>query len=102
MMNFSFLILITNYCNLNCTNCAWLCNNKNKKDLWSISKEDFIKSLKILKEKLPNLETIDITGGETLIHPNFLELCNILTEYLPNKHYNIWTNGILLDKFSDK
>ncbi|MBE6148100.1 MAG: radical SAM protein [Firmicutes bacterium] len=97
---YSFLVIINTKCNLNCTGCSVLCSTKNEG--WSISKEEFENNIKILKEKLPNLRTIDITGGETLIHPDFMDLMDILIKYNNTAaHTQVWTNGLLLDKISD-
>lgn len=98
---YSFLIILTTKCNLNCTGCSIMCSNENNKQ-WFINKDDFIKQLHIIKEKLPNLSHIDLTGGETLIHPEFIDLCFEAHKILPHTHFNIWTNGILIDSFSDE
>ncbi|MBE6148103.1 MAG: 4Fe-4S cluster-binding domain-containing protein [Firmicutes bacterium] len=101
-MKYSFLIAITNNCNLNCSGCAWMCSNINEENKWFIPKKEFENNLKILKEKLPNLDAIDITGGETLIHPDFMDLMDILISFKEKTSHLVWTNGLLLDKISDE
>ena len=56
----------------------------------------------LVKETLPTLKTLMLIGGEPLLHPNILELCKIAREIFPNAIIDIYTNGILLDKFNSQ
>lgn len=92
---YSLLFAITNACNLLCSDCSTLCD---KNSSYFISKEDFIKQLKQINKIFPSGITIDITGGESLLHPNFFEFCEITKKICPDKEIAFWTNGILLNK----
>ena len=96
---YSLLFAITNACNLLCSDCSTLCD---KNSSYFISKEDFIKQLKQINKIFPSDITIDITGGESLLHPNFFEFCEIARKICPDKEIVFWTNGILLNKIPNE
>lgn len=101
MNEYSVLILLTNICNLNCTGCSAMCYHY-KDSPWFITKENFKLILLKIKEIFPNYSMIDLVGGEPLLHPDFLELCEIAHSVLPDTIFQVWTNTILLSSFSDK
>ena len=51
---------------------------------------------------MPHLKGIILIGGEPMVHPQFLEICEILRKELPQEDISIATNGLTLHKFSDK
>lgn len=99
IQEYSLLLAITNACNLLCSDCSTLCD---KNSSYFISKEDFIKQLKQINKIFPDCDTIDIAGGESLLHPDFIDLCEIAREICPNRDIAFWTNGIVLSRMSIK
>ena len=66
------IIEITNHCNLECPIC--IVQNKNN---YMMSREEFGRIIDGLIEKEGTLDTINISGGEPTIHPQFLEFCDM-------------------------
>lgn len=95
-------IVITNVCNLSCGGCHQHCGNFEKKQLWFISKDEFIKCIKVLKSpknriliKNKNFITkISIFGGEPTLHPQWNELVEIMKEHT-DVLFRVSTNGRL-------
>ncbi|MCB2289468.1 radical SAM protein [Clostridium sp. CS001] len=77
---------ITSYCNQKCIHC-FMGNelNKNKLD---------INSIRIIAKDLSEMgvKKVALTGGEPTLHPNFLEILDILNEF--NFKIIILTNGL--------
>lgn len=90
-------ILVVDHCNLNCAGCDHFASIANP---WFMPVEQFKETCILLKEKIPQLQILSIWGGEPLLHPNFLELCQIAQEIFPNK-VQCGTNGILLQSYTD-
>jgi tetraether lipid synthase len=66
------IIEITNHCNLECPIC--IVQNKNN---YTMTGEEFGRIIDGLIEKEGTLDTVNISGGEPTIHPQFLEFCEI-------------------------
>lgn len=85
-------IILNNYCNLNCTECQAFCDTNNSIDFLSLIE---------LKELIPLIKSnfsitkIILLGGEPLLHPNIIEICNYLINEFKNIDIIIFTNGIL-------
>ena len=88
--------IITNNCNFKCDNCILFMPIYKKKS--NVSFENIKKDIDILFDKIDELYTFRIVGGEPLLHPN---LCEIL-EYISHKYRNkitefeLITNGSIM------
>lgn len=85
---------ITTRCNMACPGCYRGCNlkstNKGDKSLEKIKEEI------LLFKKVRNCQTISLTGGEPLLHPDILKIVNFVKKNRMN--VNLLTNGKLLTK----
>jgi len=90
-----FIATITDECNLRCPNCLFILNPDNKFFTNFITPEKF---REVLQRHNPNkkAETIFLTGGEPLMHPQLPEIINICKEY--KFEVKISTNGMLVRK----
>lgn len=100
---FNLLVIpVINSCNLNCRGCdayAPLCTNNTI--LYSV--DDILKDVKRVIDLGIVLKEISLEGGEPLLHPNIIDIVYNLRGILDNTvHLTLLTNGILLNKFSDK
>ena len=96
-------LLLTDKCNLNCFSCGYKCENV--KDPWYINDEDFENIL--LKLKNTNIDncsnySINLTGGDPLLHPNWLKYALLTRKILPECVCYISTNGLLLHSIPDE
>lgn len=97
-------IHLVDHCNLNCMYCSHFAPLKEK---WYITIEDFTKQLKLVKQKLPSLSHLILTGGEPFLHPQLAELISISESIFPAIMISIFSNGLIpkawgmekLDKF---
>lgn len=101
----TFFIFITNNCNLKCLGCMQSCDRITNP--YYMSSQELIKCLKILQKKKfvingSPVETIHLTGGDPLTHPNWIAFCKIVHSYLPDICIDVSTNGLLLNKYSDE
>ena len=83
------IIEITNHCNLECPIC--IVQNRHNYDM---SKEEFGRILDGLVEKEGLLETINLSGGEPTMHPQFLELLDMARAKKEIARVSISTNGL--------
>ena len=86
-------------CNLNCAYCdnyAPLSNSD-----WYISLNQFENNVRRLRELIEYIPFLSIGGGEPLLHPDLIQLCEILQKYYPNSFISILSNGVLLDSMDD-
>lgn len=90
----SLFIEMTLGCNEHCIHCGSNCGNIKMKD--QLTDQEILNFLKDLKTKVNKLPFLNITGGEPLIRPNFIELMHQITElgYL----WGMTSNGILIDE----
>lgn len=85
---------ITTYCNMACPGCYRGCNIKNNLKIHKPLKE--IKKEIILLKKIRNCQTISISGGEPLLHPDILKIVEFIREQ--ELQPCVFTNGKLLTK----
>jgi uncharacterized radical SAM superfamily Fe-S cluster-containing enzyme len=83
------IIEITNHCNLECPIC--IVQNRHNYDM---TKEEFGRILDGLVEKEGVLETINLSGGEPTIHPQFLEFLDMARAKKEISRVSISTNGL--------
>ena len=88
----TLLFLINEGCNLRCGFC----------DLWSHFENIPLEKVEpILQDaKKIQTQTVVLTGGEPLLHPNWLEIVALAKKY--GFHVNMTTNGTLVEKYWDK
>ena len=101
----TLFIFITNNCNLKCLGCMQSCDRITNP--YYITKKEFISNLKELQKKDFTIngrpiQTIHLTGGDPLTHPDWKEFCKLIHIYLPNLYIDISTNGLLLNKLTDE
>ena len=90
-----FIATITDNCNLRCPTCLYLLENPDKFTPSVISVDEFRNVLAKYNQG-KKAESIFLTGGEPLMHPQFDELVNICNEYEMSTATS--TNGILLGR----
>ncbi|MBI3821970.1 MAG: radical SAM protein [Planctomycetes bacterium] len=83
------IIEITNYCNLECPIC--IVQNKHN---YHMTRAEFIATVDGLIEKEGYLDTINLSGGEPTMHPEFLDFLDIARERLEISRVSISTNGL--------
>ena len=82
---------VTNKCDLACSNCTRLLANQDQ--LWEMSVDNFRQAVHSLRD-YPG--TVAVIGGNPAMHKNFAELCDVLTQEIPQKdRRGLWTNNIL-------
>ena len=96
-------LMATQYCNLNCKGCGALMplyNKSKERKFWEVEQLDKVlkRYSEIFNGEDEYLNTIDIVGGEPLLHPNICEFCSTVRKYNPKSKIVIITNGLLLDK----
>ena len=93
------ILILTNQCNLNCAYCIYACDITHTK--YYITLEELKNTLLLMKQKLPSLKRLMLSGGDPLIHPNFIEISTEIRKIFPNIEVCVYTNGLLLSKFTD-
>lgn len=53
--------------------------------------------MEIFKSKITNLKTLNLVGGEPLLHKQIIDLCKTARNILPNIIINLHSNGIILN-----
>lgn len=86
-------IELTHKCNLRCFYCYQNSSPETKSNF--ISTKQLFKKLLELKKK--GLSTIEITGGEPLLHPEFVSIFKFCAENF--QLVSLLTNGILVDNY---
>ena len=92
-------IEITSKCNLKCMYCIHPGMDKARKEHMSF--ETFNKVMKICKilESQGDKQDLWLHGlGEPLLHPDFLEMCEMAREVLPTRHIHTSTNAIAMTR----
>jgi uncharacterized radical SAM superfamily Fe-S cluster-containing enzyme len=82
------IIEITNHCNLECPIC--IVQNKNN---YSMTRDEFTATIDGLIEKEGTLDTVNLSGGEPTIHPQFLDFLD-LAKRPEISRVSISTNGL--------
>lgn len=83
------IIEITNHCNLLCPIC--IVQNRNN---YNMTKEELGRILQGLVDKEGTLETINLSGGEPTLHPDFLEFLDMARARTEISRVSISTNGL--------
>ncbi len=84
------VVPITSACNLNCPVCYTLNRNVNP---FLLSREDFAAVLRQMRDYDPDLPIINFTGGEPLLHPDFVSMVKMCHE-AGVRRITISTNGL--------
>ena len=84
------VVPVTSACNLNCPVCYTI--NKNAAPYF-ITREEFKKILAQIQEADPDMQLINFTGGEPLMHPEFTELVKMCRDAGIHR-ITISTNGL--------
>jgi len=87
-------IEITTHCNMACPGCYRGCDRKD--NIQEHKPFEEIKKEIILLKKIRNCQTISISGGEPLMHPDILKIVNFIQKQKLNSF--LFTNGVLLNK----
>ncbi|WP_437683387.1 radical SAM protein [Sorangium sp. So ce131] len=83
------IIEITNHCNLECPIC--IVQNRHN---YNMTREEFGRVLDGIVAKEGTLETINLSGGEPTLHPEFLELLDMARAKTEIARVSISTNGL--------
>lgn len=90
-------IEVTNACWLRCTNCTRFVGHHRKP--YYMELDYFRKAIESLEE-FPG--RVGMMGGEPTMHPQFLELCEIMREMIPDKRRReFWTSGHKYEELKD-
>lgn len=81
---------ITNYCGMSCLYCSRYNRHLRKDQRQHMTIAQFTTALDSLKNWPAK---IGIIGGEPVLHPEFLYLCDILRQYFPKEKLGLWTSG---------
>lgn len=79
-------IEITNHCHNSCSNCTRLCGHHAKPYFMDI---DYFKKAIDSMIGYPNM--IGIMGGEPLLHPEFVAICEYAASVFPKEKLGLWT-----------
>lgn len=90
----SLFIEMTLNCNAHCRHCGSNCGDIKMKD--QLTDEEILNFLSDLATKVEKKPFLNITGGEPLLRPNFIELMHKITELGYN--WGMTSNGILIDE----
>lgn len=99
-MNLDAILILTNQCNLNCAFCIYGCDLNPTP--YYISLDELKITLNLMKQKLPSLQKIILSGGDAFMHPQFLDVCKEIRNIFPNIELCAYTNGLLLHKIKDE
>lgn len=98
-MDLSAIIILTNQCNLKCAHCVYGCDLELQP--YYITIKELQDTLKLMKQKLPSLTRLILSGGDAFMHPLLLQICQEVRKIFPNIDLCAYTNGLLLDQISD-
>lgn len=90
-------IMLTYRCNLNCPYC--FANEFVNKDSSNITLKNFDKAVSFITKDGPT--RLGLIGGEPTLHPEFDKILILLIENPLITEVTIYTNGILLDRFTN-
>ncbi len=97
--NLTLEIIVSDHCNLQCAGCDHFASIAYPHFLTAKECE---KQMILLKKKLPILNTFLLSGGEPLINPEILNICEIIRTYFENAKIKILTNGLALKDFNEQ
>ena len=69
---------ITDICDRNCKSCSHLAPLAKKANF--VSREEFTRVVKLMRNLIPDAHTFWLTGGEPTLHPDYIKLLKILRE----------------------
>lgn len=87
-------IHIVDHCNLNCAGCNHFSPLAKP---WYISEQEFITQLTLLKNNIPTVKELLLLGGEPLLHPNFIKLCEIARNIFTDIRIRVLSNGVKIN-----
>ena len=85
---------ITDICNRRCKSCSHLAPLAKKANF--VSREEFTRVVKLMRNLIPDAHTFWLTGGEPTLHPDYIKLLKILRDVYPDVYIGIYSNGIKL------
>lgn len=90
-------IEITNACHLSCANCSRLVGHHRK---------PFFMTPQQVRDAIASLDgfpgRVGMMGGEPALHPDFVEICKIYQEMIPDKRRReLWTAGYKWEEYRD-
>lgn len=100
MQQLDAIVILTNQCNLNCAYCVYACDLNPPP--YYITLDELKNTLFLMKQKLPSLKKLIFSGGDALMHPQFIEACELARQTFPALELCAYTNGLLLNKFTDE
>jgi hypothetical protein len=90
---------LVEHCNLNCRGCSHYS---------PLAKDEFLDIAQFEKDTFrlsqllgKRIASINLLGGEPLLHPDVAQFCRVARKYFPKAEINIVTNGILLKSMSN-
>jgi MoaA/NifB/PqqE/SkfB family radical SAM enzyme len=86
---------VTGQCNLNCAYCEDFGAHRNEQNLAPLPLEQVMKILRIIRT---GMDSLWLTGGETLTHPDIDEIVTRAKRDLKFRELTLITNGLLLPK----
>lgn len=89
----TILVEVTDACNLSCAVCY-----SDAKGERGLPVDAFVRSIEALVARQGGLDSVQLTGGEALLHPQFFELYSYLCDHPRIKKVYLPTNGLLLLK----
>lgn len=92
-------LMVCSHCNLNCAGCDHYAALQQPYFVDIDTLED---QLIKLRDALPQIKILSLWGGEALLHPNFLRVCQISKKIFPDIDIVIGSNGILIDSLSEE
>lgn len=95
------MCFITNYCNLDCLNCSFHCDEQ-KEQKFFISLNEIEQIISTIKKNNISFDLIDLSGGEAFLHPQIFNILKIFRENFPNTAIQVYSNGLLISNFSLK
>ncbi len=87
------LVEVTDACNLACPVCY-----SDAKGTRYLPFDDFVRTIRALVEKKGQLDSVQVTGGESLLHPRFWDMVGFLHGEPGVKKVFVPTNGLLFAK----
>lgn len=90
---------VVDHCNLNCRGCGSFANIAESA---FVTCEKFEKDILAMRKKIRNMSGFTFYGGEALLNPDLDSLIVIFKKKYPNVPVDIFSNGLLITKISEK
>ncbi|MDV6028944.1 MAG: radical SAM protein [Phycisphaera sp. RhM] len=90
------IIEITNHCDLECPVC--IVQNRHN---YHMTRQEFVAILDGLVQKEELIDTVNLSGGEPTLHPEFIEFLDITRRYGRFTRVSVSTNGLRIAKDLD-